>query len=305
MTSCKPTIRIVELAGEPDTHALQRNIAWLEGQGYTVLCERLSRHPDFPLSAASAQDRARVLESALTEKASQCVIASRGGYGVSEILNHLDLEKIRNAPAKILVGFSDICALHSALLSTAGRAGLHAPMPGSKLFGRDTEDIQQLHQLLSSELPWRGRINVTAPGPEPVAEAVLHGWLFGGNLAVLTNLIGTPWFPSSLAGAIVFLEDVGEHAGRVGRYITQWQQSGATRDIKAVVLGCFSVSGDGTAGQYETIVSEVRRRVSCPVFTTADFGHVSPNHPIATGADARITGSHLEWQLSSLTPFAS
>jgi len=219
------------------------------------------------------------------------------------VLSLLDWYQIGAAQPKPLIGFSDISALHSALLSSLGRAGLHAPMPGSDFFGQHENDIDHLMILLKQGLPWRGGFEVDAV--RSTASGDLEGWLFGGNFATLTNLIGTPYFPSSLHGAIVCLEDVGEHAGRLGRYFTQWCLSGAMEGVRALVLGEFTQSGDGNAGQRANILNEFVRRVDCPVFETNAFGHVSPNAALATGANTTINNGRLVWQLDSLTPFAS
>jgi len=263
--------------------------------------EPLTRDAQTPMSASSDNLRAQALQRALTEPDSDIVMAARGGYGASSLLSHLDWDAIRAADPKLLVGFSDICVMHSAMLSALGRAGLHAPMPGSALYGEHVEDVQILQRLLLNGLPFNASVGVT-PLKQQADSA--SGWLFGGNLAALTNLIGTPWFPSSLHDSIVFLEDVGEHAGQVGRYFNQWCLSGAVDGVRAIVLGQFTQAGEGNAGKRENIVNEIVRRVDCPVFETAAFGHVSPNYPLAIGASGWIDNGQLRWQLKSLRPFA-
>lgn len=294
-------LRIIEPAGTADPDALARNMARLRTAGFSLAWEPSTRDPQTPMSAASDAERARTLQHALTEPDSDVVVAARGGYGASSLLTHLDWDAIGAAEPKMLIGFSDICVLHSAMLTALGRAGLHGPMPGSALYGQHNEDIEILQRLLTQGLPFNSELEV-APLQRDADSA--SGWLFGGNLAALTNLIGTPWFPSSLHDSIVFLEDVGEHAGRTGRYFNQWCQSGAMDGVRAIVLGQFIQSGEGNAGKRENIVNEISRRVDCPVFETMAFGHVSPNYPLAIGASASIAGGKLRWHLSSLRPFA-
>lgn len=273
----------------------------LDDAGFTVAHSPLVHDTRTPMSAATDPERSERLMQALLETSSDVVMSARGGYGASSLLQLIDWDELRATEPKPLIGFSDISALHSAMFSTLGRAGLHGPMPGSALYCENNKDIAILHELLKRGLPWTSNIEVTPCNPlQPEAS----GWLFGGNLATLTGLIGTPWFPSSLHGAVVFLEDVGEHAGRVGRYFSQWCLSGAMEGVEAIVLGAFTNAGEGNAGRRENIVGEFTRRVECPVFESKSFGHLSPNYPLAIGASASISDNQLRWHLNSLTPFA-
>ena len=92
-------IRIVEPSGVPDQTALDANIKRLCDAGFSVLYTPTTRHPDFPMSADSANARAIALQNALTEDSSQIVYAARGGYGASELLPLLDFDRIARAPA--------------------------------------------------------------------------------------------------------------------------------------------------------------------------------------------------------------
>ncbi len=273
----------------------------LTDAGFSTLHVPAKHDTRTPMSAASDAERTRALMQALTESSSDVVMAARGGYGASSLLERIDWDLLRASEPKPLIGFSDICVLHSAMLATLGRAGLHAPMPGSALYGQNNDDIVVLQDLLRQGLPWSSAIDVAGVDPQ---QPEASGWLFGGNLAALTNLIGTPWFPSSLHGAIVFLEDIGEHAGRIGRYFSQWCLSGAMDGVVALVLGEFVDAGEGNSGQRQRIVDEIVRRVDCPVFESGSFGHISPNYPIAIGASASISNGKLRWRLDSMTPFA-
>jgi len=283
--------------------ALERSIRLMRTSGFTVLYDPIAASPDYPLYAAADADRAEQLCLALTESASDIVIATRGGYGASALLRRLDWDAIRSSPAKLLIGFSDISALHCALLTQTGRVGLHGGMPGSMLFCQPEDVTTPLIDLMKEQFPWSSQIVVEAR--EQLATNV-SGWLFGGNLAVLSGLIGTPWFPSNLEGSIVFLEEVGENGGRIARYFDQWVESGATRGIQALVLGAFTNTGPGPAGVRANIIAEIERRADCPVYITEQFGHCAPNLPIPVGADATIetdtdrTTCTLRWQLQSL-----
>jgi len=297
-------IRLVETAGRPCAEALERSTRLMRKAGFSVLHDPVAEHPDYPLYAAADAVRAENLTRALTETVSDVVVAARGGYGSSTLLKSLDWDAILSSKPKLLVGFSDVSAIHCALLTRAGRVGLHGPMPGSALFCRPEDTSTPLTELLATDFPWSSQLSLTAR--KPLSNA-LSGWLFGGNLAVLSGLIGTPWFPPDLSGAIVFLEDVGENGGRLGRYFDQWVDSGKSQGIRALVLGTFTDAGKGAGGLRDNIVAEIERRASCPVFVTDQIGHCPPNLPIPIGVSASIeptadeqTGT-LRWQLQTLS----
>ncbi len=298
-------IRIIEPAGCASATALERNISALQRAGFDVVFDQIARDERYPLYAASDEARARCLSLALTEVDTDVVMAARGGYGASSLLRRLDWDAIETAQPRLLIGFSDISAVHCAIYTRLRRVGLHGPMPGSVLFGEKPQDTRPLLELLSSQLPWQSAMPLNPVNAS--AKENIDGWLFGGNLAVVSSLIGTPWFPSKLDGAIVFIEDVNVNAGAAGRDLDQWIESGKAQGLKALIIGAFTKSGDGRAGERDTIVTELARRVSCPVFETELFGHCAPNLPIPVGGSGTIkpiAGTEtwqLHWRIDRLS----
>ena len=112
---------------------------------------------------------------------------------------------------------------------------------------------------------------------------------------MLSALIGTPYFPETLQGHILFLEATHESAERVLRFWNQWLDCGLVTDLAAVVVGRFT----DLSGQHdeEWLVTRLAERCTVPLFRSPDFGHISPNHPLMIGADARINDGVLEWRL--------
>jgi muramoyltetrapeptide carboxypeptidase len=125
----------------------------------------------------------------------------------------------------------------------------------------------------------------------------VSGILFGGCFTVLTNLIGTPYLPSSLAGHIVFFEDTDENPARLMRAFNQWLQSGLLNNAKALIIGSLRNLGEKIADCAPYVYEHFANRAgpSLPVFSTADFGHSSPNFPLMVGAHATIKGNQLKW----------
>lgn len=297
-------IRVIEPAGCSLADQLSANIDRLRSAGFDVLHDQVDRDDNYPLYAAADEVRARCLTEALLETQSDVVLAARGGYGASSLLRLIDWSAINNAPAKLLIGFSDICAVHSAIFTRLNRVGLHGAMPGSGLFSEQQNDNKVLLSLLAKPMPWQSQLKLNSVNCDTTES--IEGWLFGGNLAVLSSLIGTPWFPASLSGSILFIEDVNVNAGSVGRDFDQWIESGSSNGLQAIVIGAFTKSGKGRAGQRQTIIAELARRADCPVFETELFGHCAPNLPIPIGARAQINTNgeddtyELCWQLDGL-----
>ncbi len=289
------TIRIIEPAGKPDPVALARNIQWLEQQGFRILYDALTCDENWPYNGGPMQARADALTNALCEQESDYVLAARGGYGASDVLPLLDWTKLGNTKPKYLMGLSDITAIQSALYCKLGWRSLHTTMPGGNLWKPDCDDVKQLTGFLYSGLPWHGEIQL---GPGHATDNI-DGMLFGGCFAVLTSLIGTPYFPNTLAGNILFLEDVNESPGRLMRFWNQWQQSGITRGIKALVLGHFSgLDKDDNDDAREKILAEFQRRCDYSVLSTGQFGHCRPSFALGIGAIARVEKSCLSWEMS-------
>jgi len=156
------------------------------------------------------------------------------------------------------------------------------------------EDVGALLDLLRSDRPWTGSINLAPVSKTP--ELKCQGRLFGGCLSVLSNLVGTPDLPSDLSGHILFFEDTGESAPRLLRYWRQWLDSGLLKGVSAVVFGRFTEMGSMTEAD-SWAVTELAARTPCPVFSSRDFGHVTPNLPLAIGAQAEIRHDQLLWNL--------
>jgi muramoyltetrapeptide carboxypeptidase len=237
------------------------------------------------------------LHDALFDTDCAYVWGARGGYGCSDLLALLDwnaLAKLKHGPK--IIGFSDISALHSAFYSKLAWKGIHGPMPATTLWKQESEtrDVDAVIAGIRSN-QWNGsfklkeRISMNNQDPT----AILRGPLFGGCFSVLTNLIGTEFFPSSLANHILFLEDTGEHPGRLQRYLNQWIHSRALDGIEAIILGDFR---DCCSKEdfCRLVAQPFAEKTKVPVFTTNDFGHISPNFPIMVGATGVIDQSQLK-----------
>jgi muramoyltetrapeptide carboxypeptidase len=290
----KPSIHVFEPSGPPEDEVLERNLQALRIAGFEVDYTPLQINARGRLQGDGVRARLEKVHSAL-KGAHRYLLSARGGYGVSELMSQLDWQALAQNPAKVLIGFSDVSALQSAFFTRLGWPSLHAPMPGSPLW-QGGADVVELMDLLSAKRPWRGEFEV-APLGEP-ADIEYQGVLFGGCLSVLSNLVGTPNLPSDLSGHVLFFEDTGESAPRLLRYWRQWLDSGLLKGVTAVVFGRFTHMGSAVDAE-AWVLSELAARTPCPVFSSCDFGHVTPNRPIALGAKAKIEGNRLAWRLEN------
>lgn len=296
------TLRIVRSSSREKLDLLAARVAELSSLGFQVLHDELPPDASWRYTSASIPDRAKALMDALTEPTSQAVLCARGGYGANDLLPVLDWDRLKTAKPKLLVGFSDTSALHSALYARFGWVGLHAPMPATVLWRQDGrgDDVDELLGILkdmhagkaiSASLP------LTAISDTAKAATTISGRLFGGCFTVLSALIGTPYFPKSLAGHIVFLEDTDENPGRLMRNLNQWQQAGHLQGVKAIVLGHLRGLGGDVPDSAPFVLEQFAKRLpGVAIFHSPLFGHTSPNHPLMVGAEANIQHSKLTWR---------
>lgn len=288
------TIRIIKASSSDREGLLPGRIKELEAAGFKVLFDEMLPDPAWSFCAGNVQNRLAALTSALLEETSDAVMWARGGYGASELLEQLPWSTIKAAKPKPIIGFSDVGAAQSALYVMTGRHSVHGPMPATKTWNLNgTSDTQALIRLL------KGESRSGAFSVEGAAQSPIQGTVFGGNLAVLSALIGTPYLPKSLAGHILLFEDIAENPGRIVRALNQWKQSGQFAGVKALILGSFTDLGGNLPDNAPMLIDELRRRFEIPIFSTAAFGHVSPNAPFVIGSDGEIANGTFTWTLSA------
>ena len=242
----------------------------------------------------SVKARTLALVAALSDPDCENLVCVRGGFGTSDLLPYIPYEDLTTH--KRVVGYSDISALLSALWTKNKFVGISGPMPWAVTWRIHTEEMRILLGVMNGEittgnLPVKLQTKKDNPYTE---ETTAEGTLYGGDISVLTNLIGTPYMPDSLDGYILFFEGLYENTYRVIRYLNQWQQSGMLDGVQAIVLGRF----DKLDGRMSDLYAKVAARVSFPVYTTKSFGHLRPLYPIPVGGYGRIAAGKLTWHLT-------
>jgi muramoyltetrapeptide carboxypeptidase len=228
--------------------------------------------------AGSDARRLGELWRALADPGSRAVFCARGGYGMMRLL--AGLEGLAPA-AKPVIGFSDITALHQ-VLQRQRLVSVHGPVL-TQLARLDTRAHERLFELLESEA-----LAADLVGTETYVNGKAEGPLLGGNLSVLTRLLGTP-FLAPLEGAILLLEDVGERPYRLDRMWTHLQLAGVFRQVRGIVLGEFTGCEEKDADYSSAdVLRELAAATGLPCAAGFPIGHGNHNQPVPLGVRVRL-----------------
>jgi muramoyltetrapeptide carboxypeptidase len=253
----------------------------------------LSRHGYL---AGQDKERAADINTFFGDSDVRAVLPIRGGWGSSRVLPHLDYDLIRNNP-KVVVGFSDITALHMGIQAKTGLVTFHGPNGMGRwdewsldYFKRVVFAGEAVSMENPTKLSDRNALAQTEHRVQTITPGTARGRLLGGNLTVLTAILGSPYVPS-FDGAILFLEDVGEDLYRVDRMFTQLKLAGVLERIRGFVFGtCAECEpGEGFASlTLEEILGDHIKPLGVPAWFGAMIGHQTPQWTVPVGIDAEI-----------------
>ena len=215
----------------------------------------------------------------VADAAPSVAMACRGGYGLTRLLDRIDWPRIARSVelGTRWVGYSDLTALQLGLLAHTGAGSWHGPMACDD-FGRSIEagGVDEITRDCYTEA-MSGELEAVGFRTEAGFDGLAgRGLLWGGNLAMVVSLLGTPHWPK-VKGGILFLEDIGEHPYRVERLLLQLQQAGVLQRQKAVLLGAFSdwrKSPLDRGYTLKSVVAHLRSVCTTPILTGLPFGHV-------------------------------
>ena len=232
--------------------------------------------------AGTDEQRVHDLNAALRDDSVDGVWCVRGGYGAMRLLDDIDWDALRRHP-KPIIGFSDITAIHAAVYRECNLVSFHGPTARGELtpFSRDHLERALVDQRDSCGVADDGRV---------LRKGRASGRLAGGNLALVTALIGTPW-SVDFDGAILVLEDIDEAAYRVDRMMRQLLLAGALHVCAGIVAGDFRMPAGETTTDNRTvddIIAEAAGIAGIPCFSGAPFGHVDDQWTIPLGAQAEL-----------------
>jgi muramoyltetrapeptide carboxypeptidase len=285
------TIAIVAPASPPDKpEIIDEAIARLMKCGFKIKPGKFLRQRIGYL-AGSDEERAADINDAFADPGVKGIFCLRGGYGSCRILPLLDYASIR-ANAKLFVGYSDITAMHLAILVKSGLVTFHGSNASSAFEPANAASCKQM-LVGSRRAPDDGPEILFEPGHpaysvKTVVPGRAEGRLIGGNFTCLLRLVGTPYQPD-FRGVILFLEDTCEKAYRIDGMFTHLRLAGLLEQIGGLVLGQFDFDADKK--EQARIAECLQReaiRLGVPCVSGAPIGHFPGQIVLPQGVDAEL-----------------
>ncbi len=250
--------------------------------------------------AGTVEQRAQDFHAMFLDQDVKAIWAARGGSGCIQLLPKIDFSLLRKHP-KILIGYSDVTALLLAIYQRAGLITFHGPVASS------TFSDYSMAELSAALMEPQSRRVISMPADnnaennqrallEPqflrrtMREGVATGRLLGGNLSMLSALIGTP-YGVDFSGSLLFLEEISEAPYRVDRMLTQLSQSGGLKNVAGAMLGvfqkCSAPEGEASLTLAE-VVDDHFATLAVPSVYGYSFGHIAQQFTIPVGLRARL-----------------
>jgi muramoyltetrapeptide carboxypeptidase len=233
--------------------------------------------------AGTDVERAAQVNAAFADSALQAIVCARGGYGSMRILPYLDYEAIRRYP-KLLMGFSDITALLSALYQHSNLVSCHGPVV-TTLKNASSKTLESVFNVLTlnslSAIQLERGITLSS--------GKASGPVICGNLTTLCHLSGTPFQPK-LDGHILIIEDTGEKPYRIDRMLTQMMLAGVFDGLCGLGIGSFDNCGQ--ADELFEIIARIFTTIQIPILAGFNIGHGSDNIAVPFGLEAVMDADH-------------
>jgi len=291
------TVAITCPAGYMPKAKAQTCIDTLQQWGFEVMVGKTLGSKSKNYFSGPDEFRLNELQAMLDDDSIKAILCGRGGYGVSRIIDRLDFTRFKKNP-KWIIGFSDITVLHAHIYSNFKISSLHAPMAAAfNRGGNKNEYIISLHNALIGK-----KAKYTCDTHPSNKEGLVKGELIGGNLSLITHLIGTK---SDLAtkNKILFLEDIGELIYSIDRMLHQLKRSGKLDDLAALILGGFSDLRDTErpfGKKLEEIIQDLVKEYDYPICFNFPVSHEKENYALKIGGTYQLKISKKTVQLMEL-----
>jgi len=291
----KSVVGLIAPGGVVGDALVQESVANLEGQGFTVKLGRNIRaaHGGY---AGTVQQRLEDLHAMFVDREVGAIWTARGGSGCIHLLPHIDYGLLRKHP-KILIGLSDITALHLGVLRHAGLVPFHGPV-GSSTFSEFS--VKHMLGVLMEPAPARvlpmAEENLAKAAampqfrPRVFRNGTAEGRLTGGNLSLVAALVGTPYGIQGNAN-LLFIEELNEAPYRVDRMLMQLQLARISTQARGIVMGvfqrCEATDGEPSLTLAETL-EERMAELRTPSAYGYSFGHIEHRVTLPMGVRARL-----------------
>lgn len=290
-----PILQLIAPSSNPlDRNAIALGVDYFAKQGWKVAgqacalrqMQRFAGTDEERLTELNQLARFAQTDEATLSKRPDLVMALRGGYGLSRLLDRIDYQAIAAAQLNF-IGHSDFTGFNLAYYAKTGLPSYNGPMLSFD-FGVDNPSPMMLQHFWRVINDGQDTINVAMAQPY---EASVEGTIWGGNLTMVNQLIGTPYLPE-IKGGILFLEDINEHPYRIERNLYQLRDAGVLEAQSAVLLGQFNGYQlyDTDAGyDFGVMVEHLRNRCDVPILVGLPFGHVRDKLTLPIGNQAHLS----------------
>ncbi|MEM8487797.1 MAG: LD-carboxypeptidase [Bacteroidota bacterium] len=253
--------------------------------------------------AGTDEERATDINTMFSDDSVDAIFALHGGWGSARIIEKIDYGLIRKNP-KIFMGYSDVTALLLALYAQTGLITFHGPNGNSVWNPFAAQYLDALvfkgDQVLYKNPKTEGQGLVPIENrTRTITTGKARGRLVGGNLTVLTAMLGSPRMPE-WSGHILFLEDIGEAVYRVDRMMTQLKLAGVLDQISGFVFGaCTDCKADSGYNSFtlSEVIDQHIKPLGIPAYAGAMIGHIKDKFTIPIGIEAEIDAENGTIQL--------
>jgi muramoyltetrapeptide carboxypeptidase len=287
-------IGIISPASTPtDLSKIELGVNYLEKLGYRVeVGENVGKEHGY--LAGSDEERLQDFHNMFKNKNIKAIFSIRGGYGSGRLLDKIDYSLIKRNP-KIFVGYSDITALQLAIFKKVGLVTFAGPMLATDFSEKVNSFTEENFWKVITSSKKIGKLH--NPNDEKfykLNSGRAEGNILGGNLAVLSSIMGTEYFPN-FKGSILFLEDIGEVPYKIDRFFNQLKLAKIFNQINGVILGrfvdCYETDKSKSTIKLNEVVEHYFSKLKIPVIYNFSHGHIKENITIPLGLNTKLNSS--------------
>ena len=262
---------------------IKLGIQSIEEAGFNVKINR-SLFNKLDVFSGSSKNRITVLQEALDNTVSKAILFARGGYGFIHLIDYIDFATFIKRP-KWIIGFSDMTILLTHLQLNHQIQSIHGPMVYNFL-STDSQSRKQLFSLLTGNL-----VDVKFESFALNKYGVSEGVIFGGNLSILSSLVGSSSLPSNLEQYILFIEEIDEYLYHIERMVYTLDRAGVLKNLKGLIVGQMTNILDNEIPFGKTVnelIYDVTKKYNYPICFNFPAGHSSKNTPFIIGAKIQM-----------------
>lgn len=289
-------IGIISPASLPnDLTKIEKGVNYLEKLGYRVEVGK-NVEKSYGYLAGSDEERLDDLHAMFKNKNVKAIINIRGGYGSGRLLDKINYNLIKKNP-KIFVGYSDITALQMAFLKKTGLVTFAGPMLAVDFWKDEVDPFTEefFWKMISSTKKIGKLINPDKENFYTLTKGRGEGKLIGGNLSLISSLLGTPYQPD-FNNSVLLLEEIGEEPYSIDRMFYQLKYAtNSFKNIKGIIIGrfadCYIKDKDIPSLTLNDVISDYFGELKIPVIYNVKHGHIEQNLTIPWGLKTKMNAS--------------